>query len=109
MDGGECVTERSGVGKIKAVEAMVRKLSGHFNCLSPAEIHVGASDNPFQLLRAEDEDILKEGRWLCRRAPSPNVAEAAMSRLGQLGMTVRGSDGGWGFLYAFQRSGTGEA
>ncbi len=89
----------------KAVEEMVRKLVGHFNCQPMIEIHVGASDNPFRLLRSEHEQVLKEGRWLCRRTLSKNVAETAMCRLGELGMTVKGSDGGWGFLYAFKEMG----
>ena len=91
--------------RVKAVEEMVWKLAAHFDCQPSPEVHVGTSDNPFRLLRSDHGDVLKTGRWLCRRAPSRMVAEGAISRLGELGMTVNGSDGGWGFVYAYKRIG----
>ncbi len=94
---------------VKAVEEMVRKLVVHFDCQPSCEVHVGTSDNPFRMLRSKHGEVLKTGRWLCRRASSRKVAEEAMSRLGELGMTVKGSDGGWGFVYAFKEGGGGEA
>ncbi len=92
------------MGNMRAVDEMVRKVEDHFDGHPAAEIHVSASDNPFRKLLVECGDILRTGGWVCRRSPSREVAEAALTRLGELGMNVEAANG-WGFVYAYRNDG----
>ena len=85
---------------IEVDEFADRVLSHFLGCAIP-EIRVGASENPFRRLLAEDEAALRGWRWICRRAPSREVADAVLARLGRNGARVREPDG-WGFVYAFK-------